>query len=1001
MNVDGLISGPAAVAGRIPTPSPLPPPPIGPYGLSYPPMPFADPHPSLPLPPLPLHSHSHAPRRVPEVRLRSAANHHPLSFPPPPPPSSRPTELLDHVLPASRGRYAYVFLVMKGDSYAVGALIGAYSLRLAGTKNDLLCMVTPDVSQQCRTRLLHIFSAVEEVPYLEYEVKPLRTHKQRSMYNNWVEAAFTKWNMLKLVQYEKCLFIDADKLCLDNLDHLFTEMQTPAGTFSSPWSQPFVGRKDELAERKAKQSQDKPFIPRAHMAARGMMNPYRDNDHASRVTSGQVYAGLTQQSFVVIGTMLMLSPNLEDYEQYKRMLTDMKPFGFESCHSMMDEQSISYYFSIHKNKLIQNGEYGKLTAKEDGDAAAASASASSSSKSSSSSSSSSSSRYSEWSYIHHRYNYVPWHRYWLSDDDVPYVFHFFNCFPVEDHQILTEHGFMFLADMKQHFARHPTLGIACFVDGTLQYHDITPDKIIEHHGKHRHILFDVAGDSVQGEPAMSLMPTDNHRMWVRLDGVRRSTRLHCPPLNKEAPCAIHTAGELYDAGISCESATAQFATSFPRGLMSNSKSGVGRLPCEGALGLRTAAHVDAFLELYGYWLGQRDRDRHRDSDRSLNNNDHAIAFEPANPNHWDYLNTLFIRLAGILPIINSTSAWNQTHDRDVGGAWRKRSECELHGVYVAPNPQLGEKDKIRPYYIYSEQWWNYFAEQHGHQYQVKHVEGLAMMSARRTRLLLAGMHMATGENSVDTRPHTPGTGLSVGVIYTSSVSLRDEIVRLALHAGYATSFQREVHGKGEQRDNIDGRMGVATRDKWSVSFSSTSTAASPRVCLNTSTKQVEKTGTVWCVSVPTAQQLIMVRRVKEVSGGIVTAADRPIIVGNTKPWQMDRSAWLDLESWWELVECLLNDSDRLSADVRADLRLMYPATQLAQKKVPGCCWCRLTQEAELRAEDALTWQQHNVFDKQGRIECPELRAGFERDRKIRQKEQQREGEEEQEHERRD
>jgi hypothetical protein len=43
-------------------------------------------------------------------------------------------------------RFCYVLLVMKGDNYIPGALVTAYSLRLTGTKHDLVCMITDDVS---------------------------------------------------------------------------------------------------------------------------------------------------------------------------------------------------------------------------------------------------------------------------------------------------------------------------------------------------------------------------------------------------------------------------------------------------------------------------------------------------------------------------------------------------------------------------------------------------------------------------------------------------------------------------------------------------------------------------------------------------------------------------------------------------------------------------------------------------------------------------------------
>jgi alpha-N-acetylglucosamine transferase len=344
-------------------------------------------------------------------------------------------------------------LVMKGDSYACGAIIAAYSLRLNGTKHSLVCMVTPDVTEACRKRMLYVFNEVVEVPYVQYSVKPLRTQKQRGMYNAWVDVAFTKWNMLSLTQYEKCLFVDADKLSTGNMDHLFEEMSTPAGTFSSPWSEPFVERKAAIAARTAASGAAGAGAGgnnRRHYAnAKGMYNPYMQNTHNSRVTSSQVYSALTEQSFVVIGTVVLLSPNAEDYAQYRAMLEKLVPFGFSDCHSMMDEQSLSFYFGIYKNQLIQNGEYGKLTGGKqvkivstpvcDGaiDAGAVAAAPSAAAVSSSTDASTPSfiapalpsSAYSEWSYIHHAYNYVPWHRYWLQEDEVPYVFHFFNLKP--------------------------------------------------------------------------------------------------------------------------------------------------------------------------------------------------------------------------------------------------------------------------------------------------------------------------------------------------------------------------------------------------------------------------------------------------------------------------------------------------------------------------------------------------------------------------------------------
>lgn len=57
-------------------------------------------------------------------------------------------------------RRAFVLLVMKGDAYVPGALVAAYSLRLTGSSADLVCMVTPDVTETARKRLAVAFTKV-------------------------------------------------------------------------------------------------------------------------------------------------------------------------------------------------------------------------------------------------------------------------------------------------------------------------------------------------------------------------------------------------------------------------------------------------------------------------------------------------------------------------------------------------------------------------------------------------------------------------------------------------------------------------------------------------------------------------------------------------------------------------------------------------------------------------------------------------------------------------
>ena len=255
---------------------------------------------------------------------------------------------------------AWVFLVMKGDSYIPGAIVGAYSLLLTQTKYDIVCMVTPDVSDMGRKQLSLVFNRVIEVPYIEGLCKPLKTTKQDKMYGLWSNVAFTKWNILSLTDYHKVVFIDADKIVLYNMDHLF-EVRAPAGTFSSPFSEKYSD------------------------SGKGLYDPYYGLKTGDIVKRKSIEQGLGLEghnSFVVIGTSLLLEPDRDMYNKYLDFVKKSCSGGFGySSNSMIDEQSITKFY------LDEN---------------------------------------IEWSMIDQQYNFIPWKHKWLGDEQVPYVYHFFN-----------------------------------------------------------------------------------------------------------------------------------------------------------------------------------------------------------------------------------------------------------------------------------------------------------------------------------------------------------------------------------------------------------------------------------------------------------------------------------------------------------------------------------------------------------------------------------------------
>lgn len=129
------------------------------------------------------------------------------------------------------------------------------------------------------------------------------------------------------------------------------------------------------------------------------------------------------------------------------------------------------------------------------------------------------------------------------------------------------------------------------------------------------------------------------------------------------------------------------------------------------------------------------------------------------------------------------------------------------------------------------------------------------LSSRRVRLLLAGLCAANGQQ-LDAKASAE--------IFTSSLRFRDELLQLALHAAYSATFSA---------------MGAG----WSVQLTESVDASMPQLNVSTECKEEMRTCTVWCVTVPTDEQLIMVRRVlSRDSTGAALVTSRPVVVGNTR-----------------------------------------------------------------------------------------------------------------------
>ena len=91
-------------------------------------------------------------------------------------------------------KYAFVWLLMKGDKYMLGIFTSAYSVKKTETKHDLVCMVTPDVSEAAIKELSKLIKVVK-IEYLSYQTKMNLSEKQIAMYNSWAAEHIRNGNV--------------------------------------------------------------------------------------------------------------------------------------------------------------------------------------------------------------------------------------------------------------------------------------------------------------------------------------------------------------------------------------------------------------------------------------------------------------------------------------------------------------------------------------------------------------------------------------------------------------------------------------------------------------------------------------------------------------------------------------------------------------------------------------------------------------------------------------
>lgn len=121
---------------------------------------------------------------------------------------------------------AYVTLVMRDSSFCKGAEALAKSILFSNTRcTNLVCLVTPDITREARKRLEFYYSKIVTIEYVHLQCPPLISTNRDNVYGPWMDVAFTKLQCLRLFRdYKKIIYLDCDSLVLQNIDHLFDDL---------------------------------------------------------------------------------------------------------------------------------------------------------------------------------------------------------------------------------------------------------------------------------------------------------------------------------------------------------------------------------------------------------------------------------------------------------------------------------------------------------------------------------------------------------------------------------------------------------------------------------------------------------------------------------------------------------------------------------------------------------------------------------------------------------
>lgn len=237
--------------------------------------------------------------------------------------------LVRFFIPKLTKSYAVVTLLMISDNYLPGILSLAKSIETANkdfrNSIDLICMVTPDISQQAIDDIMKYYDKVIKVDYIEIPFNNIRHSKPHIM--KVYAKTFTKLHVFELTEYDKVIMIDCDMLILKPEFFSLFSLNTPAGVFIG-CLQPY--KTPELMNLyNTTYSKD---LKHGHL----IKNTLYDYDCYDLYKKYNI----TKNSYLGVETSIcLLKPNKSHYEEMKKILFDSKEKTYKS-----DTDLIARYF---------------------------------------------------------------------------------------------------------------------------------------------------------------------------------------------------------------------------------------------------------------------------------------------------------------------------------------------------------------------------------------------------------------------------------------------------------------------------------------------------------------------------------------------------------------------------------------------------------------------------------------------------------------------------------